>query len=109
METKLYDLTSLEAAVDGDQAFMNKMIQLILTETPEELKAMESALGLSDYQRVSSIAHKLKSSIHFVCISSLFSSIREVEEWKQPDEIMIKKTQLLIANISALLDQIENI
>jgi hypothetical protein len=108
MEQKLYDLSSLKEATGGDKTFMNSMIQLILLETPKDLKAMEIALENENYTRVSSIAHKIKPSVHFVCKTNLFEDVKVVEKWGSQDQIMIEKTVLLIANIFTLLNQIRN-
>jgi hypothetical protein len=108
MEQKLYDFASLKEATGEDKEFMNSMIQLILLDTPKDLKVMEIALENKNYTIVSSIAHKIKSSVHFVCKANLFDDIKAVEKWENQDEIMIEKTLLLIANIFTLLNQIRN-
>jgi HPt (histidine-containing phosphotransfer) domain-containing protein len=108
MEQKLYDLTSLKEVTGEDKEFMNSMIQLILLDTPKDLKAMEIALENENYTKVSSIAHKIKPSVHLVCTANLFEDVKAVEKWESQDVLMIEKTMLLIANIFTLLNQIRN-
>jgi HPt (histidine-containing phosphotransfer) domain-containing protein len=109
MEQRLYDLTGLEKATDGDKAFMNNMVQLILTDTPIDLFAMETALKNADYTNVSALAHKIKPAIKYVCIQQLFEEVLAIEKWEDDDEFMVELGTHFIANIYLVLTQLKNI
>ena len=83
MEQQLYDLTSLEKFAGGNIDFITNMIELFITSAPEDLKTMEIALEKKDYSSISSIAHRIKPSINYMCIDRLFEDIRSVEAWEE--------------------------
>jgi HPt (histidine-containing phosphotransfer) domain-containing protein len=109
MEQRLYDLTGLEKATDGDKEFLNNMVQLILVDTPIDLLAMETALKNADYTNVLSIAHKIKPSIKYICIQQLFEEILAIEKWEENDAIMAELCNRFVANIYLALTQLKNI
>jgi hypothetical protein len=109
MELKLYNLTALEEATGGDKDFMANMIQLIIVETPKDLKAIEIALENKEYPIVSSIVHKIKPSINYFCISKLLDDMIAIEAWENKDEMMVKETHLFIANIYSVLAQLNSL
>jgi hypothetical protein len=107
MEQRLYDLTGLEKATDGDKEFMNNIVQLILTDIPIELLAMETALKNEAYTNVSSIAHKIKPSIKYVCIQQLFDDLVVIEKWEEDDGTMVKLGTRFISNIYLVITQLQ--
>ena len=109
MEQKLYDLASLQEVTGGNKEFMDSMIQLILTDTPIELKAIEIALENKDYAAVSSIAHKIKPSVNYFCINKLLDDVIAIETWKNEDEIMVKHTKVFIGDLYVALNQLDNV
>jgi PAS domain S-box-containing protein len=108
VDNQLYDLTKLEKATGGDQAFMDHMIQVFLEDTPKDVEAMGSALNATDYEKVSDIAHQIKPSIRHMCIDQLLEAARSVELWEDKDEVMIEKTQQFMTNISLAITQIQD-
>ena len=63
---KHIDLNYLEDLALGSKDFIEDMISSFLKSTPESLKKMEEALNKEDWNRVGSIAHKLKTSFSFM-------------------------------------------
>ena len=58
----LVDLSYLRGMSGNSREFEQEMIDLFLVQVPAELVAMEEAIRQSEYETVSKIAHKLKSS-----------------------------------------------
>ena len=67
---------------------MANMIQLIIVETPKDLKAIEIALENKEYPIVSSIVHKIKPSIKYFCVSKLLDDMIAIEAWENKDEMI---------------------
>ena len=76
---KLYDLTMVESISGGDQGFIKKMLQLFVDTMPQNVGELQSALQQENWEMVGKHAHKMKSTIDSMGISSLKEDIRAVE------------------------------
>ena len=76
---KLYDLTMVESISGGDQGFIKKMLQLFIDTMPQNVGELQSALQQENWEMVGKHAHKMKSTIDSMGISSLKEDIRAVE------------------------------
>ena len=76
---KLYDLSMIEAISGGDQSFTKRMLQLFLDTVPATLADIKGATDKSEWMPLSKHAHKLKSTIDSMNISSLKNDIRTIE------------------------------
>jgi CheY-like chemotaxis protein/HPt (histidine-containing phosphotransfer) domain-containing protein len=77
--TKLYDLSSLKAMSHGDNDFIKKMISLFLEQVELSINQIQEANIIQDYDTISKIAHKLKSSAGNMGITSIKNEIKELE------------------------------
>lgn len=88
----LFDLSKLNGIANGNEAFVKKMIQLFIDQTPPSVAAMEAAYRANDFEAVSKIAHRIKPSIDNMGIISLKSDIREIElqavEFQQSERLI---------------------
>ena len=75
----LYNLSYLEEISRGDAVFINKMIELFIDQMPMSLKEINEAYAGQNMPNVKALAHRTKSSIDTLCISSLQDEIRELE------------------------------
>jgi CheY-like chemotaxis protein/HPt (histidine-containing phosphotransfer) domain-containing protein len=78
-QNKLYDLTMIRSVSGGDEAFIRKMILLFIDTVPQNVQELVLALGQKNWEQVSKMAHKLKSTIDSMGIRSLHDQIRKVE------------------------------
>ncbi|MGZ3901475.1 MAG: response regulator, partial [Bacteroidia bacterium] len=78
-EEPLYDLTTLNSMSRGNTAFVQKMVNIFCGQTPPMIEEMLAAYNTMDFEKMSSIAHKLKPSIIDFNIKSLVPIIREIE------------------------------
>lgn len=77
---KLYDLSSLGRISQGNNAFIKKMVGLFSQQVPQSVQEMKAALGKKEFEKVRSIAHKIKPAIDNMGITSLHKVIREIEK-----------------------------
>ena len=109
MENKLYDLTNLEKVCGGDNDFMNNMVNLFVSTTPEVIEGITTAINNNNFDTVSKLAHKIKPSVNYICITNLYQDVLEIEVWEKADDIMINKTNLLINNLTLVLEQLKQL
>ena len=76
---KLYDLSMVEAISGGDQQFVKKMMQLFLDTVPSALVDIKTELKAEQWESLGKLAHKMKSTIDSMGISSLKQDIRAIE------------------------------
>ena len=76
---KLYDLAMVEAISGGDKTFTKKMLQLFLDTVPATLADLTNASDRNEWAALSKHAHKLKSTIDSMGVSSLTAVIRGIE------------------------------
>jgi CheY-like chemotaxis protein/HPt (histidine-containing phosphotransfer) domain-containing protein len=75
----LYDLTMIRSVSGGDPAFIKKMILLFMDTVPQNVRELVDAAAAENWEQVSKMAHKLKSTIDSMGIKSIHDDIRKVE------------------------------
>ncbi len=78
---KLYDLSYLRGIQGSSTDLVNKLIEIFIRTVPPATKEMMHAAKNGDWQSVSKLAHKVKSSINTMGIHSLKNDIKFVEEY----------------------------
>ena len=76
---KLYDLSMVRSVSGGDDEFIKKMVLLFIETVPQNVDELNKALKNENWDQVSKMAHKLKSTIDSMGIISLKTDIRTVE------------------------------
>lgn len=79
-KTVAVDLSMALSRVDGDQDLFLTLAGLFLQESPKELAAVHTALGLQDRAKMVAAAHKLKGSSIEMCVPGLIDSATRLEE-----------------------------
>ena len=105
--SKLYNLEKLEAM--NDESFTIKMIDLFITEIPIHLNLIQKSLDKNDYKSITAIAHKIKPSVDFLCIQSLYEAVKVIDKWQETDSIMIEKTTQFIDQMKDVIKQLNSI
>lgn len=95
---KLYDLSMVESVSGGDESFIKKMVALFIETVPKNVEELNNALNRQNWDQVSKLAHKLKSTIDSMGIKSLKTDIREVE--------LNAKQQVGLEKIPGLIDKL---
>lgn len=78
-QEKLYNLSAIQSISGGDEAFVKRMVVLFTDIMPVSLKEMQQHVEQQNWEAVSKLAHKLKSTIDSMGIVSLKDDIRVIE------------------------------
>ena len=97
----LYDLTMIRSVSGGDEAFLTKMVRMFIETVPPGLHDLNQAVAGSEWERVSKMAHKLKSTIDSMGIDALKDDIRTIES--------NAKQQLETNNIPVLVEKVNEV
>ena len=92
------DLTYLKELANGSNQFMNEMLTLFITQTPEALDNMEKHFKNKDWKSLRTVVHKMKPSISFVGLKELEKDIRTIEE-SAANESGLEQLPPLIAKV----------
>lgn len=104
-KTRLYNLDMVEAISGGDKSFINKMIQLFLETVPVTLKEMRAATGAQQWLALSKLAHRLKSTIDSMGITSLKQDVRTIEKNGKSGQLL-EELPLLVNKVEEVMAQV---
>jgi CheY-like chemotaxis protein len=76
---KLYDLSMVQSIAGGDETFIKKMVQIFLDTIPPSVDQLKDELQQQNWDALSKLAHKMKSTIDSMGISRLKEVIRTIE------------------------------
>jgi PAS domain S-box-containing protein len=99
---KLYDLSLINTIGKDDDAFAKKIVSIFLETMPESLEHLIKTARENNYEQMSKTAHKMKSSIDSMGITSLKETIRELEAVNPGNE----NTDLLIKKVASTLKEV---
>ena len=102
---KLYDLSMIHSLSGGDESFIRKMVDLFIETVPPNVQALHTGLAGEQWEQVSKMAHKLKSTVDSMGIQSLKAEIREVESSAKAKESLDRLPDL-ISRISQVIEQV---
>lgn len=85
--TPLYDLGKLKQITRGDEKFIAKMLQVFINETKTGVANLDRAFEEKDIKQVTFLAHRMKSSLNSLNISSAASIAEKIEkgQWTEPE------------------------
>jgi HPt (histidine-containing phosphotransfer) domain-containing protein len=81
MSTKTIDMSYLRDLSNGSDAFIKKMIRMLMKQTPEGVLALEKHYTNKDWESLRLTAHKLQASFLFMGIQNLPEIIHRVEDY----------------------------
>jgi len=89
------DLTFLYEIADGSNEFIIESIDMLLQQTPEQLKSIGDSIKSSDWVTAAAAAHKLKPSMGFFGMLISQELLQEIEMLckaggHQPEQILAK-------------------
>jgi HPt (histidine-containing phosphotransfer) domain-containing protein len=76
---KLYDLAMVDSIGKDDPAFVKNIITIFIETMPGNLDSLVQAGNEKNYDQISKVAHKMKSSIDLLGIHTLKQIIRNLE------------------------------
>jgi len=104
MKEKIYEfinLEYLEIMADGDAEMKTVMLDMLLTELPEELNKMKTEFSIQEWETLGSTSHKMKSTLSFVGNSEMTAANKEIES--------ICKSRENTAQIAPMIQTMEEI
>src|SRR5580693_9893527 len=75
----LYNLGKLQEVAKANQSFIDKMVNIFIDQGPKSVKEIQEAHESKDMVKVRNVAHRMKSSINNMGITSLKNEIIEIE------------------------------
>ncbi|WP_116106312.1 PAS domain-containing hybrid sensor histidine kinase/response regulator [Lewinella sp. IMCC34191] len=98
-----YDLTDLHKLSRGDDAFVRKMIEIFVEQTPAALHEIREALGQRDYLTISKVAHRIKPSISSMGVGQLDGVAKDLEDYAKSSQVDVDELTNKIAFFSSTL------
>jgi HPt (histidine-containing phosphotransfer) domain-containing protein len=78
---RVTNLNYLNELSKGDPQFINEMVNIFLTENPEEIRVLETAILEENYNGIRSMSHHMKSTITFVGLDmAIGKELAEIEK-----------------------------
>lgn len=74
------DLSYLKEISSGNKEFEKEMIELLLTQIPEQVAALVKAVSINDYAEIRSFAHKLKALVPIAGVPKMAEFFNQLEE-----------------------------
>jgi HPt (histidine-containing phosphotransfer) domain-containing protein len=90
---------------DGDENFMEELIETYLTSIPKNLIQLHAVVEAKDQRQVAMYAHKLKGSFNFLGCKAGGERLSQIENtiMDQPDYVIVKG---LLREVDDLSDKI---
>lgn len=99
---KLYNLDNLISMIGSDSESIKEFVDLFLDTSVQTMNELNSSYEAENISQVGAMAHKLKSSIDLMGISSLKTDIRSIEKiGKELKNVNMLKE--LISNLNQVL------
>lgn len=84
---KYVNLDYLHELSGNDTDFEKIMMEQFVQQTPEEIKALQSAIEASDFSNAKKIAHSLKSTVSYMGLATeLHPYLQDIEKAAQTPE-----------------------
>ena len=80
-----YNLSKVHALSDDDNEFVMQIIDLFLTEIPEDLKEVKIGIEEKDYKKAHAFSHKIKPTLDLMGMNVAFEEILLVEAWAKKE------------------------
>lgn len=101
------NLDYLKLMADGDQEMELTMLEMLLTELPEEFDKMKSLHTAQDWNQLSRVSHKMKSTLAFIGNDELTRANLTIEQLTKketpPDQDEIKTIGEMMEQFGQLL------
>jgi HPt (histidine-containing phosphotransfer) domain-containing protein len=89
------NLAYLEMISGGNAALKDKIIQLLIDETPDELYNLRQVTREKNWKRVRAVAHKMKSGVTYLGLSKALERTKRIEEYAASETHLDKIPELV--------------
>ncbi|WP_298394314.1 Hpt domain-containing protein [Flavobacterium sp.] len=98
-----YNLSKVYALSDNDPEFVMQIIELFVTEVPQDLKQIEAGIKDKDHKQAYAYAHKIKPTLDLLGMTIAYEEILQVEAWTRAEG----KRKEIEATFESIQDQID--
>lgn len=98
-----YNLSKVYALSDNDPEFVMQIIELFVTEVPQDLKQIETGIKDKDHKQAYAYAHKIKPTLDLLGMTIAYEEILQVEAWTRAEG----KRKEIEATFESIQDQID--
>ena len=104
-------LDYLELMSDGDLDMKKTMLEMLLLEIPEEFSGMRSLTNDHNWEELSNVSHKMKSTLAFVGNDPMTNANKELEllskNEENPEQVRVLMT-ILESNLEGVMDELQS-
>ena len=101
-QKSLLNLSGLYASCGNNPAIVKNIINLFVTQTPENMVKLENLLLIQDWENLKLLCHKMKSAYSLLGNVEIKSYLQEMEEDCAKNTVNVSKFQSYIAIIKGL-------
>lgn len=107
----MYNLRYLEELAAGDNTFVDSMITDFITQTPNTLQAIETAIQNHNYAQIYFIVHRFIPTIEFIGADNIVNILRDIETLAKQNNninnisINFSSAKILIFSLIEILKQ----
>lgn len=105
------NLDFMDSLAGDNDTLKKKLLDLVLEETPEELVTLKAAIETKDWDRVRSVAHKMKSTFSYLGLKKILEVIKTIEieaKEKTDTELIPNQFASIESSILENLDLLRN-
>jgi HPt (histidine-containing phosphotransfer) domain-containing protein len=81
-----YNLSKVYEISENDTEFAYQIVNLFLSEVPDEIKSMKMGISEKDYTRVYTSAHKIKPSLDLLGMDIAYDENMQIMSWAKSEE-----------------------
>ncbi len=93
------NLDYLELMSDGDDSMKKVLLEMLIEELPDEISKMRTLQLTSKWSELSSVSHKMKSTLSYVGNESMTEANKAIEQYTKQD--------IDTAGVPTLMDTLE--
>lgn len=102
--TPIYDRAAALSRIDGDESFLEELIELFLVDSPRLLLAVREAVAAADASRLMRAAHSLKGSIANFESPSAYEAALRLEQIGASGHL--ESAEQALINLERIIDQL---
>lgn len=76
-----YNLSKVYALSDNDPDFVNEILQLFISEVPNDIDQIKLGIKNKNYHQAYSFSHKIKPTLDLLGLNSAFEEVLQIEAW----------------------------
>lgn len=99
------NLDYLELMSDGDDSMKKVLLEMLIAELPDEIVKMRSLQQSSNWEELSSVSHKMKSTLSYVGNETMTESNKTIEQ-NTKNNASLDEVAILMDKLEKNLDRV---